>query len=323
MFTDIFAKRYEGVLQFDLDAAEKIVHPTLIQAGRIFFEDVQKVVRFSDTFFDGISERLARELALEWLHQITDISRLDNPSERQKIERILTRPYIDNRVRDRPDYYCKTHLSLMEVLFRDAEARIREGYKRYKRFAWMTPFGKRYMDSFLGVMNKATEELKLRLQVNRTGLVYDNGFLHLATDALSSKRIAQPFWEIVTDPKWATVDHEMKEALDQLDHGQRDAHAHATMALESAIKIISNEKGWTRGTENGAAAYIDNLVSANNGRFIQVWEAEALKALFGKLRNPYSHGAGSDPPPRLLDAQQTWAIESCMSWIKSLVRRMP
>jgi hypothetical protein len=32
---------------------------------------------------------------------------------------------------------------------------------------------------------------------------------------------------------------------------------------------------------------------------------------------------GSNPPDPLSKAQQTWAIESCMSWIKSLVRRMP
>jgi hypothetical protein len=247
-------------------------------------------------------------------------SNIDEPSERQKIEKILNRPYISSFDSDGPDYYCKTRLSLMEVVFREAEARMREGYVPVAG----STFGKRTDESKLkSVMNQATEELKWRLQVNRTGLVYDNGFLHLATDALSSKRIAQPFWEIVTDPKWATVDHEMKEAFDHLDHGQRDAHAHAAMALESAIKIISDEKGWTRGTESGAAHYIDNLVSANNGRFIEVWESEALKALFGKLRNPFSHGAGSDPPPRLLDAQQTWAIESCMSWIKSLVGRMP
>jgi hypothetical protein len=92
--------------------------------------------------------------------------------------------------------------------------------------------------------------------------------------------------------------------------------------LESAIKIISDEKGWTTGNEKGAANYIDHLASANHGRFIEAWESDALKALFKELRNPHMHGGGSNPPPRLLDAQQTWAIENCMTWIKSLVRRM-
>jgi hypothetical protein len=81
------------------------------------------------------------------------------------------------------------------------------------------------------------------------------GLLHFASDELSTERIITPFWEIVADPKWATVDEEMKEALNHLDHGQRDASAHAFMALESTIKIISNEKGWTRGNETGAARF--------------------------------------------------------------------
>jgi hypothetical protein len=51
-------------------------------------------------------------------------------------------------------------------------------------------------------------------------------------------------------------------------------------------------------------------------------EGEALKAVFTNLRNPHSHGGASNPPTRLSDPQQTWAIESCMTWIKSLVRRL-
>jgi hypothetical protein len=37
---------------------------------------------------------------------------------------------------------------------------------------------------------------------------------------LSGAAVAEPFWEIVTDAKWATVDQEMKEAFDRLDHGR-------------------------------------------------------------------------------------------------------
>jgi hypothetical protein len=222
----------------------------------------------------------------------------------------ITRPNIlrPTHEQPQPDYYCKTRLSMVELLFRATEDRA--GRLPSAAAGW------------LNVVKRATEELNARLHQNRTVLVYSNGLLHLADDQLTAQRIAKPFWDLVADPKWANVDQEMKEALDHLDHGQRDASAHAAMALESVIKIISDEKGWTRGNETGAAGYIDNLVSAKNGRFIEVWESEALKALFSELRNPHSHGAGSNPPPPLLDAQQNWAIESCMSWIKSLVRRM-
>jgi hypothetical protein len=207
---------------------------------------------------------------------------------------------------------------MLELLFREAEALVNKNYLP-------TPLPKTVTDArkVRAAMTDGIKELKDRLRANRTGLDYTNGLLHMASDRLTTQRIAEPFWEIVKDPKWATVDLEMKEAFDHLDHGQRDAAAHAAMALESTIKIISDEKGWTTGNEKGAANYIDHLVSAKNGRFIEVWEADALKAIFSNLRNPHSHGGGSNPPDPLSNAQQTWAIESCMTWIKSLVRRLP
>jgi hypothetical protein len=207
---------------------------------------------------------------------------------------------------------------MLELLFREAEALMREGY--LPAASGRMPVDGRKVRT---VMTEAIKELKARLRANHTGLDYTNGLLHLASDELTTERIAAPFWEIVTDPKWATVEEEMKEAFDRLDHGQHDAFTHAVKALESTIKIISDDNGWSTGNEKGAANYIDNLVSARNGRFIEVWEADALKAIFSSLRNPHSHGGGSNPPPRLSDSQQTWAIESCMTWIKSLVRRLP
>ena len=52
------------------------------------------------------------------------------------------------------------------------------------------------------------------------------------------------------------------------------------------------------------------------------WEALSLKDFFTRVRNPLGHGPG-DAPMLVLTPQQTnWAIEFCMSWIKSLVQRM-
>ena len=147
-------------------------------------------------------------------------------------------------------------------------------------------------------MPEAINELKARLRANHTGLDYTNGLLHLASDELTTERIAAPFWEIVADSKWAVVDQEMKEAFDRLDHGHDDAFTHATDALENT----SNERG--------AANYIDNL---RGSRFIEVWEWDALKAIFAKLRNPHRHGGGTNPPDPLSNAQQTWAIESAFA----------
>jgi hypothetical protein len=87
------------------------------------------------------------------------------------------------------------------------------------------------------------------------------------------------------------------------------------------MKIISDEHGWSTGSERGAVNYIENLQSERSGRFIATWEADALKAIFRHLRNPYSHGGGANSPEPLSSAHQTWAVDNCMTWIKSLARR--
>ncbi len=69
----------------------------------------------------------------------------------------------------------------------------------------------------------------------------------------------EPFWKLVADPIWKNVDTDMKEAIDRRDGGERDPAWYAARALESTIKIISGEKGWSHGREKGAHNYIDNL----------------------------------------------------------------
>jgi hypothetical protein len=318
MITDIFAKRYED-LKFDRDWAEKVISPTVVQASHIFRDDVQPKLKFPNAFFGRVNLLLSRELGLRSLNEFDELVYGKQNTEAQTCYLFLSQPFqpFGTWHKD-PDYFCKTRLSMLELLFREAEALVRKNYLP-------TPLPQTVTDArkVRAAMTEAINELKARLRANHTGLDYNNGLLHIASDELTTERIAEPFWKIVSDPKWAVVEVEMKEAFDRLDHGQHDAFTHATKALESTIKIISDDKGWSTGNEKGAANYIDNLVSARNGRFIEVWEAEALKAIFSNLRNPHSHGGGSNPPPRLSDSQQTWAIESCMTWIKSLVRRLP
>jgi hypothetical protein len=314
--TDIFAKRYEE-LRFNRHLAENVISPTVVQASYIFFHDVQPTLKFTDEFFRRVNLLLSRELGLQSLDEYSGLGVDD--TETRTCYLFLSRPFQPFGTWHRePNYFCKTRLSMLEILFREAEALVRKGYVPAASARNPVDGSK-----VKGVMTEAIKELKARLRANHTGLDYTNGLLHLASDELTTERIAAPFWEIVTDPKWAVVDQEMKEAFDRLDHGHDDAFTHATDALESTIKIISDEKGWTRGTEKGASNYIDNLVKDRGGRFIEAWESDALKAIFTKLRNPHRHGGGSNPPDPLSNAQQTWAIESCMTWIKSLVRRLP
>jgi hypothetical protein len=305
MITDIFEKRYEH-LRFNQDWAEKIISPTVVQASYIFRDDVQPKLRFPDKFFRHVNLLLSRELGLHSLNQYS--GPLGGDTEERTCYLFVSKPFerYSSWHRD-PDYFCKTRLSMLELLFREADALVRQGYLA-------APSGPNT------VMAEAINELRARLRANHTGLDYNNGLLHFAGDELTTERIAAPFWEIVMDPKWTVVDKEMKEAFDRLDHGQDDAFTHAIDALESTMKIISEDNGWTTGTEKGAVAYITNLRS---GGFLEKWEVEPLTVIFTKLRNPHRHGGGSNPPDPLSNVQQTWAIESCMTWIKSLVRRLP
>jgi len=114
----------------------------------------------------------------------------------------------------------------------------------------------------------------------------------------------------------------MKEAVDKRDTNDRDPAWWAARALESTIKIISDKKGWTHGREKGAYSYIENLRSKKNGGFINEWEEKALKDFFTSVRAPFGHGPGSAEMPELNPTQTDWAIETCMSWAKVLIKRM-
>jgi len=165
-------------------------------------------------------------------------------------------------------------------------------------------------------------ELNERLRRAKAPLTYHNGFIQFAMDQRIEKHIAKPFWDLVSAPLWKNVDIDMKEALDRRDSNDKDPAIFAAKALESAIKIVSDTKGWTRGTENGAAQYVDNLMSKANGSYLAVWEGEMLKDYFRKVRNSVGHGPGSEPMPELTLPQTDWAIEMAMSWVRTLVRRM-
>jgi hypothetical protein len=165
-------------------------------------------------------------------------------------------------------------------------------------------------------------EMNERFRRAKAPITYHNGFIQVALDGTIEQYIAKPFWDLVADPLWRNVDIDMKEALDRRDSNDKDPAIFAAKALESAIKIVSDSKGWTRGTETGAAQYIDNLVSKANGSYLAVWEGDMLKDYFRKVRNPVGHGPGSEPMPELTIVQTDWAIETAMSWIRTLVRRM-
>src|SRR5262249_43261290 len=118
MITDIFARRYLNVLQYDRHSAENIIGPTLAQAHSIFFEDLQPKFHFDRDFFRKINKKLARELAQPSLITVEGIS------EKEKCSIFLSRSFqVGDQWFGSPDYYCKSRLSMLELLFREAEER--------------------------------------------------------------------------------------------------------------------------------------------------------------------------------------------------------
>lgn len=165
------------------------------------------------------------------------------------------------------------------------------------------------------------EELNERFRRAKTPLNYHNGYIQVSVDNVIEQNIEKPFWNIVADSMWKNVDIDMKEALDRRDSNDKDPAIFAAKALESAIKIVSDKNGWTKGNEKGAANFIDNLVSKANGAFLTPWEGDMLKDYFRKVRNSLGHGPGSDPMPVLEIYQTDWAIETAMSWVRTILRR--
>ena len=137
-----------------------------------------------------------------------------------------------------------------------------------------------HIDSLSTAFKASVDELNERLKRARTQLNYHNGFIQVANDPLVEEQIERPFWKAVANPLWENVDIDIKEALNRRDVNDRDPAFYAARALESTIKIISDQKGWTHGGEKGAHNYIDNLGSKKNGEFINDWESKALKPTF-------------------------------------------
>ncbi|MCK1628294.1 hypothetical protein IVA98_35395 [Bradyrhizobium sp. 160] len=299
MIHDLFLRRYPQQIYWgDRPTAE--IHQLFVQVAHIIFGDLVEPLQLNDDFFKRAHDALARETGRGRLY--------DAPSWDAACGEFLTEVY--DLWKDRhgtADTFLKMRLSLVELLFRLAEERARQ-------------LGRAAPDA-IPMVARAVDELNSRFRQARMAMHYHNGILQFARDELTETRIAEPCWALLRDAKWANVDRELKEAIEHADGQRQDAAFHAAKALESTIKIISDDKGWSTGRERGAANYIDNLVSQQNGRFIAPWEGDLLRAYFIHVRNPHGHGAGSRPPPALTPDQTDWAIETAMAWIKNLVRR--
>ncbi len=346
MLIDIFARRYENTQL--RDAFEQRDSRLLVQAFRILAEDVFPYYRDGKEdsggakFWTDLHSRLSRELGLpelsrQWFSYTTKWNGNDvNQTHKYAMVKVCEN-WLMQPVSGSPDMHIKERLSLVELGFRERESEIaimNAAPIRVSMPAASIPSrpnmrvpGDR-IDGIRALRASSTaafqasiDELNARFRHAHYRLHYHNGFIQASTDNLVQNTVETPFWSLVREPLWQNVDTDMKEALDLRDSDGRDPAFCAARALESAIKIISGQRGWNHGKEKGAHNFIDNLASKSHA-FIEPWEAGILKDFFTHVRNPFGHGAGNEQMPALTRQQTEWAIEFSKSWIKSLIRRM-
>lgn len=351
MLTDIFADRYlNRVIWTQFTATESKL---LMQCFKLVADDVipyyvdGKESESAKPRWQSVHDRLSRELGVSELapkwysYQTVHMGKSHTMSGSWSIYQIcktfMTAQFSQANSADR---FVKERLSFVELAFRTREEELvtdDPDHPAKLAVATLTQAFSHRGPTIPGDprvaararhktkvqrFNDSVVELNERFRRAGAPLNYHNGFIQISRDELVEDQIAKPFWSAVSAPEWKNVDTDMKEALDRRDANDRDPALYAAKALESAIKIISDKKGWTHGGEKGAHSYIDNLGSTKNGHFIAAWEREALKAFFTAVRNPLGHGPGGEVMPELTMQQTDWAIETCMSWVKALIARL-
>lgn len=353
MLTDIFAHRY---LKYPIwtaysESERRLLNQTIALAKELFpyFSAEGKESEANKAKWKSLHDRLAREIGVNELakryYSYTQKNALgqDWPVSGWFGWDYVCEQFVNANpppAPSSPDSFIKERLSFIELAMRLREEEVAQANGRLpqalleaqlhdgsSRGGLRVPGStvdrvKAWNASLNAAFHAQVEELNERLRRAGAPLTYHNGFIQVSLDQKIEEHVAKPFWELVADPIWKNVDIDIKEALDRRDSHDKDPALFAAKALESAIKIASDVKGWTRGTESGAAAYIDNLISKNNGSLLSVWEGEMLKEYFRKVRNSLGHGPGSEPMPVLTPGQTDWAIETAMSWVRSLVRRL-
>jgi len=356
MLTEIFAARYAAVPIWQ--AFGEAERRLLVQAFRIVSEQLFPYWTHEGKERDGakadwtaIHDRLTMELGLAELAPQGYFRTVSMFGNQQNVWQSLVMPSVCEKFVCAPytgtvsvDTFIKERLSFIEIAFRLREEAVHQinselpvKVEQAERNALLPRPGDRIVvrgngnpGDGIGAWNRqqneafknSATELNERFRQAGARLHYHNGFIQISDDEQIRHQVEVHFWALVKDAKWVNVDTDIKEAIDRRDAGGRDPAFYAAKALESTIKIISGEKGWTHGGERGAHGYIDNLAGMRNGAFISRWEQTALKGFFSDVRNELGHSPGGELMPELTPQQTDWAIEFCMSWIKSLIKRM-
>ena len=353
MLTDIFSERYsERVLWTQVSPLEARL---LNQCHRIIAEQIfavgddGKLSAGTRAKWQTIHDQLCGELGIQSLsplgyhYEMRLGTGVQTHWQAHSIETVCKNFLIEPFSGKAPDKFMRERISFVELAFRLREqdvtryaltfdAGIAEAKKRNEvlreKFKGLNLPGvpasqiEAEKTELVNGFSAAVNELNERFRQAKSPLNYHNGFIQIETDAVVQEQVEKPFWALVSNPLWENVDKDMKHALDIRDSGGPHPAFHAAKALESTIKIIVRTKQLGDGKETTASKFIDTLSSPKWGAYVTEWEAKSLRQFFSNVRNELGHGAGTDQMIELTPQQTNWAIEFCMSWIKSLVTRM-
>ncbi|MEX3917964.1 AbiJ-NTD4 domain-containing protein [Paraburkholderia sp. BR10872] len=352
MLTDVFFRRYANRPLFESVGQKESA--LFVQAYRIVNEQIWKYYGYDEkvdetvkTTWTGIHDRLSMEFGVkelspkyysyqtEWMGKPWTNSGWNDMNF--VVEQWLNFNFIDGLD---PDMFVKHRLSFVELAFRTREEQVTQANAEFPqqlahaelqdklRRKPMTLPGK-LADSVRAInegMNRAfaanVHELNERLKQAGMPLHYHNGFLQITQDEQLQNQVEQPFWLLVKDAQWKNVSIDMAEAIDRRDTGGRDPSFYAAKALESTIKIICELKKWATGKEKGVSDFLNHLESKANGAFIEGWERQSMQRFYSDVRNDLGHGPGSKDMPNFTPQQIEQTIEFCMSWVKSLIKRV-
>lgn len=352
MLTDVFFRRYADRPMFESVGQKESA--LFVQAYRIINEQIwkyyghnNKVDESVKAVWNFIHDRLSMEIGVkelspkyysfqtEWAGKPYTNTGVNETNF--VVEQWLNFKFTDNLD---PDVFVKRRLSFVELAFRTREEQVAqenaklphqlaeaEMYDKLPRRHTTLP-GSRF-DSVRAVnetINKVfaanVHELNERLKQADMPLHYHNGYLQITRDEQVQEQVEQPFWLLVKDAQWKNVSIDMAEAIDRRDTGGRDPSFYAAKALESTIKIICELKTWATGNEKGVSDFLNHLESKANGAFIAGWERQAIQRFYSDVRNDLGHGPGAKEMPNLTSQQTDQTIEFCMSWVKSLIKRL-
>lgn len=352
MLTDVFFRRYANRPMFtNVGQKESAL---FVQAYRIVNEQIWKYYTYDKKVDDSVKavwtsihDRLSMEIGVkelspkyysfqtEWMGKPHTNSGWNEMNF--VVEQWLNLKFTENLD---PDMFIKRRLSFVELAFRTREEQVALANKKFPqllaeaemqdkmpRKSMILP-GKRSdgVRASNESMNKAfaanVHEMNERFKQAGMPLHYHNGFIQITQDEQLQQQVEQPFWLLVGEAQWKNVSIDMSEAIDRRDTAGRDPSFYAAKALESTIKIICEIKKWSTGNEKGVSDFLNHLESKANGAFIDGWERQSIQRFYSDVRNDLGHGPGSKDMPNFTPQQIDQTIEFCMSWIKSLIKRL-